>query len=78
MGRKRQHSRGEEGGNQGYRVEIDLIPRLVDEIASADTTRDTYGRPRPAEGARIFEDTISPDTSKLIWTSRLSWVHPKY
>jgi len=58
-----------EEGNQGYRVEIDLIPRLVDEIASADTTRATYGRPRPAEGARISEEDISPDTSKLIWTS---------
>jgi hypothetical protein len=72
MGRKRQHRRGEEGGNQGYRLEIDLNPRLVDEIASADTTRATYGRPRTAEGARISEDTISPDTGKLIWTSRPS------
>jgi hypothetical protein len=78
LGRRRQHLRGEEEGNWGYSLVINPSPRQADEIASADTTQTIYGRSRPADATRISEDTISPNTSKLIWTSTPSWVRPKY
>jgi hypothetical protein len=64
LGRRRQHLRGEEEGNWGYILEINPSPRQAGEITSADTTQTIYGRSRPADAARISEDTISPNTSK--------------
>jgi hypothetical protein len=76
--RRRQRLRGEEEGNWGYSLEINPSPSQADEIASADTTQAIYRRSRPVEAAMISEDTISPTTGKLIWTSTLSRVYPKY
>jgi hypothetical protein len=76
--RRRQHRRGEEEGNWGYILEINPSPRQADELASADTTQAIYRRSPPVQTARISEDTISPNTSKSIWTSTPSWVRPKY
>ncbi|KAH8753217.1 hypothetical protein BGZ57DRAFT_912027 [Hyaloscypha finlandica] len=61
-----------EEGNWGYSLEINPSPRQADDTASADTTQAIYGRSRPAERARISEDTISPNTITSLHSQSVS------